>query len=67
MTKAQEYAALGIPMCRFNDGMPAKARFSTPKGCVCFPDDRYQDLCEQHIIKWGVIDDEGVMQIKEYY
>jgi len=67
LTREQEYAALGIPMCRFRDKSPAKARYKTPQGCVCFPEDREQDLCEQHIIKWGIIDCDGVELLKEYY
>lgn len=35
------------PVCRFGCG-PAVGRFAFSKGCVCFPDDRVQDLCAQH-------------------
>ncbi len=41
--------------CRFGDGNLAVARYETPQGCVCFPDDRLQDLCGQHVIKDGMI------------
>lgn len=53
-----------MPMCRHNDGMEAVARFSTPNGCACFPDDREQDLCMQHIVKWGM--NEGAVMIEDY-
>jgi hypothetical protein len=43
-----------MPLCRHNDGMEAVARFRTPEGCICFPEDKEQDLCAQHIVKWGV-------------
>jgi hypothetical protein len=46
------------PVCRFGDGLPAVARFRTPYGCICYPDDREQNLCGQHILRWG-INDEG--------
>ena len=49
------------PMCRFGDGSLAVARFATPRGCVCYPDDREQDLCYQHVIKWGIIGDAKVL------
>ncbi len=55
---------LVIPQCRFGDG-PAAARFRTPQGCVCFPDDREQDLCMQHIIKDGTLGDK-VEMIEDY-
>lgn len=38
------------PQCRFGDG-DAVARFRLSRGCVCFPDDREQDLCCQHIAR----------------
>ena len=41
--------------CRFGDHSPAVGRYKTPEGCVCYPDDREQDLCAQHIIKDGMI------------
>lgn len=37
------------PICRFC-GKAALATFSLPKGCMCYPDDREQALCPQHII-----------------
>jgi hypothetical protein len=37
--------------CRFGCKQPAIARFSTPQGCACFPNDRVQDLCGQHFLK----------------
>ena len=53
-----------MPDCRHGDG-PAVARFRTPNGCVCFPDDREQDLCPQHIVKDGTIGP-GVKMIADY-
>lgn len=53
-----------MPNCR-HCGSPAVARFKTPQGCVCFPDDREQDLCMQHIVKDGTIGD-GVEMIEDY-
>jgi hypothetical protein len=47
---------MSVPMCRFDDGHKATARFKTPNGCACYPADREQDLCAQHIVKWGIID-----------
>lgn len=35
--------------CRFCSH-PAVAQFSLPGGCFCYPNDREQDLCPQHII-----------------
>ena len=52
-----------IIRCRFGDGMLAVARFSTPRGCVCHPEDRDQDLCAQHVVKWGVIGEAVVSKI----
>ena len=37
-------------LCRFDDGMSAVGRYAMSAGCVCFPDDREQDLCAQHAI-----------------
>lgn len=45
--------------------MEAVARFKTPQGCVCYPDDREQDLCMQHVIKDGMIGP-GVEIITDY-
>jgi hypothetical protein len=36
--------------CRFNDS-EAVAVFAMSEGCVCFPDDREQALCMQHIVR----------------
>lgn len=36
--------------CRFC-GSPAVAVFSVPDGCSCYPDDREQALCMQHVVK----------------
>lgn len=36
--------------CRFC-GTPAVAVFSLDEGCACFPDDREQALCMQHIVR----------------
>jgi len=37
-----------LPLCRFGDGYTAVARYRFSDGCVCFPDDKEQDLCAQH-------------------
>ena len=52
-----------MPQCRFEDGSPAVARLSTPRGCVCFPEDREQDLCAQHIVKWGIFGDAEIIKV----
>lgn len=36
--------------CRFC-GRPAIARFYLSRGCVCYPDDREQDLCLHHAVR----------------
>ncbi len=36
--------------CRFGCG-PAIAVFAMDRGCVCYPDDRQQALCMQHIVR----------------
>jgi hypothetical protein len=36
--------------CRFC-GDVAAARYALSAGCLCYPDDREQDLCVQHIIR----------------
>ena len=45
--------------CRFQErgcqGV-AIARYALAEGCACFPDDREQDLCLQHVMKDGQID-----------
>jgi len=46
-----------IVPCRFDHNTPAVGRYKTPDGCVCYPDDREQDLCAQHVIKNGMIGD----------
>ena len=40
-------------MCRFphDPPVPAVVRVSMDRGCVCYPDDREQDLCVQHDYK----------------
>lgn len=37
-------------VCRFCKS-PAAGRFKLDTGCFCYPDDREQDLCPQHIIR----------------
>jgi hypothetical protein len=37
------------PTCRFCS-QPALALFNLPKGCACYPGDRQQALCAQHVI-----------------
>lgn len=36
--------------CRFC-GAAAVAVFALPRGCICYPDDREQALCPQHVIR----------------
>jgi hypothetical protein len=43
------------PQCRFGDG-EAAAHVSVPGGCVCYPDDREQDLCLQHLSRCTPLD-----------
>lgn len=38
-----------MPECRHAHGVEAVIRVSVPSGCTCFPDDREQDLCAQHV------------------
>lgn len=52
-----------IVPCRFGDSSPAVGRYETPEGCVCFPQDRVQDLCAQHVIKDGMIGDARLVLI----
>jgi hypothetical protein len=41
-----------LPRCRF--GCPvALVLVSVPAGCFCFPDDRKQWLCLQHLVSLG--------------
>lgn len=59
----------GIPVerrdvpCRHGDGGPAVARYETPEGCACFPGDRVQDLCAQHIVKDGMIGEAKIILV----
>jgi hypothetical protein len=46
--------------CRFCDD-EAVAVFDMPRGCVCYPEDRQQSLCMQHIVKANTI---GGMELK---
>ena len=36
--------------CRFVHNSAAVAIFTFSRGCICFPDDREQALCIQHIV-----------------
>jgi hypothetical protein len=60
---------MGIPVenlevpCRFGDNDAAVGRYETPEGCACFPDDRVQDLCGQHVIQDGMIGDSKLTKI----
>lgn len=47
--------------CRFC-GKPAIARFSMERGCMCYPEDREQALCPQHIVSAEPI---GAMEVTE--
>jgi len=40
--------------CRHDDGTHAVGRYKTPEGCICFPNDREQDLCGQHVMRDGM-------------
>lgn len=37
--------------CRFGCREPAVATLATPRGCLCFPDDREQTLCLHHAMR----------------
>ena len=52
-----------IPYCRHDHNVLAVARFSVDEGCVCFPEDREQDLCAQHIVKWGIIGNWSLLKV----
>lgn len=54
---------MDTPQCRFGDG-PAVARYHMERGCVCFPDDREQDLCAHHEYKSTPLGDMDM--IREY-
>jgi len=41
---------MAVAQCRFGDG-PATVRVIMSKGCVCYPEDREQYLCEHHWYK----------------
>lgn len=56
----------GVPVeekevpCRFSENTPqhtspAVARYALSHGCVCFPEDREQDLCLQHAHDCGFL------------
>lgn len=51
------------PTCRFCS-VKATGRFMMDAGCVCFPEDRFQDLCAQHIIRATPL---GSMELVEAY
>lgn len=36
--------------CRFNGHAQAVALVAVSRGCACYPDDRLQALCPQHIV-----------------
>ncbi len=38
-------------ICRFGDSDPVVVRVELSAGCLCFPDDKTQDLCEYHYYK----------------
>jgi hypothetical protein len=45
-----------IPWCRFcGVGTMAAMILLTPQGCTCYPEDRVQYLCLQHVMKDGMI------------
>ena len=54
----------GIPIeeklvpCRHGEKCEhAVGKYKTPEGCFCFPNDREQNLCGQHVYKDGTIGD----------
>lgn len=47
--------------CRFC-GTPAVAVFELDAGCACFPDDRRQALCMQHVVRASPL---GTMELAE--
>ena len=47
--------------CRFCAWV-AVARFALPQGCACYPDDREQALCVQHVVNAEPI---GAMELIE--
>jgi hypothetical protein len=49
------------PQCRFGDG-PATVRVELEHGCVCYPDDREQSLCEHHWYKMEPLGDATVVE-----
>lgn len=60
----------GVVRCRFGDGFRAAVRVSLSDGCLCYPDDREQDLCIQHLDRANplgemeVIKDYGVWDLR---
>jgi 8-oxo-dGTP pyrophosphatase MutT (NUDIX family) len=44
-----------IPKCRFCSA-DAVGHYKLSKGCFCFPDDKEQDLCAQHVVSATPID-----------
>lgn len=49
------------PECRFG-GHPASVRVELEAGCVCFPDDKEQFLCEHHWWKMEPLGDVKVVE-----
>lgn len=39
-----------VPLCRFCR-WPAVGIFELNRGCLCFPEDREQALCMQHVVR----------------
>jgi hypothetical protein len=48
-------------LCRFQCG-PAVAVFEMSAGCICYPADREQALCMQHIVRATPL---GTMELKD--
>ena len=62
MARAAETPADPVSVkCRFCKS-DALAVFHLPRGCFCYPDDREQALCPQHIIRATPL---GEMTLKE--
>jgi hypothetical protein len=52
--------------CKFGCG-PAAVYVELSRGCVCFPDDREQFLCNQHWYKMEPLGTVKAIEIQDYY
>jgi hypothetical protein len=54
-----------IVPCRFcGEGSSAVGKYAMPEGCFCYPNDREQALCAQHVIRATPI---GAMELVVIY